>query len=121
VAPVLKTQLDNAYDFPAIPEWPEILEKVGAEIHAGWAGQYPLAKALDRANELVTQLLTERKYPVERGRGRNCPGSERFRSVRCSGLEGLDVRAQGALPCPRSVSAPRATMYRTGSRGHSAT
>ena len=71
--PVLKTQLDNAYDFPAIPEWPEILEKVGAEIHAGWAGQYPLAKALDRANELVTQLLTERKYPVGTWKGAKLP------------------------------------------------
>ena len=71
--PVMKTQLDNTYDFPAIPEWPEILEKVGAEIHAGWAGQYPLPKALDRANELVTQLLTERKYPVGTWKGAKLP------------------------------------------------
>ena len=71
--PVLKTQLDNTYDFPAIPEWPEILEKVGAEIHAGWAGQYPLAKALDRANDLVTQLLKERQYPVGTWNGAKLP------------------------------------------------
>ena len=71
--PVMKTQLDNAYDFPAIPEWPEILEKVGAEIHAGWAGQYPLAKALDRANDLVTQLLKERNYPVGTWTGPKLP------------------------------------------------
>jgi multiple sugar transport system substrate-binding protein len=71
--PTMKTQLDNAYDFPAIPEWPEILEKVGAEIHAGWAGQYPLPKALDRANELVGQLLKERKYPVGTWRGPKLP------------------------------------------------
>jgi len=71
--PVMKAQLDNAYDFPNIPEWPEILEKVGAEIHAGWAGQHPLPKALDRANELVTQLLQERKYPVGTWRGPKLP------------------------------------------------
>ncbi|HSB72951.1 MAG TPA: extracellular solute-binding protein [Candidatus Methylomirabilis sp.] len=71
--PTMKTQLDNAYDFPAIPEWPEILEKVGAEIHAGWAGQYPLPKALDRANELVAQLLKERNYPVGTWRGPKLP------------------------------------------------
>ena len=71
--PTMKTQLDNAYDFPAIPEWPEILEKVGAEIHAGWAGQCPLPKALDRANELVTQLLKERKYAVGPWRGAKLP------------------------------------------------
>ena len=71
--PVMKTQLDNAYDFPAIPEWPEILEKVGAEIHAGWAGQYPLPKALDRANELVSQLLKERNYPVGTWSGPKLP------------------------------------------------
>jgi len=71
--PTMKTQLDNTYDFPAIPEWPEILEKVGAEIHAGWAGQYPLPKALDRANELVTQLLQERQYPVGTWKGPKLP------------------------------------------------
>jgi ABC-type glycerol-3-phosphate transport system substrate-binding protein len=71
--PVMKVQLENAYDFPNIPEWSEILEKVGAEIHAGWSGQFSLSKALDRANELVVQLLKERKYPVGTWRGPKLP------------------------------------------------
>ena len=71
--PVMKVQLENAYDFPNIPEWSEILEKVGAEIHGGWSGQYPLAKALDRANELVAQLLKERNYPVGTWKGAKLP------------------------------------------------
>jgi ABC-type glycerol-3-phosphate transport system substrate-binding protein len=71
--PVMTAQLDNAYDFPNIPEWPEILEKVGAEIHAGWSGQYPLPKAMDRANELVAQLLKERNYPVGTWKGAKLP------------------------------------------------
>lgn len=71
--PVMKVQLENAYDFPNIPEWSEILEKVGAEIHAGWAGQFSMAKALDRSNELVAQLLKERKYPVGTWRGPKLP------------------------------------------------
>ena len=71
--PVMKAQLDNAYDFPNIPEWSEILEKVGAEIHAGWSGQNTLAKALDRSNELVAQLLKERNYPVGTWKGAKLP------------------------------------------------
>jgi multiple sugar transport system substrate-binding protein len=71
--PVMKVQLQNAYDFPNIPEWSEILEKVGAEIHGGWAGQYTMAKALDRANELVKQLLQERNYPVGTWKGAKLP------------------------------------------------
>jgi ABC-type glycerol-3-phosphate transport system substrate-binding protein len=71
--PVMKVQLENAYDFPNIPEWSEILEKVGAEIHASWSGQYPIAKALDRANELVAQLLKERNYPVGTWKGAKLP------------------------------------------------
>jgi arabinogalactan oligomer/maltooligosaccharide transport system substrate-binding protein len=71
--PVMKAQLENAYDFPNIPEWSEILEKVGAEIHAGWSGQQTLAKALDRSNELVAQLLKERKYPVGTWKGPKLP------------------------------------------------
>ncbi len=71
--PVMKVQLENAYDFPIIPEWSEILEKVGAEIHAGWSGQYPIAKALERSNELVVQLLKERKYPVGTWKGAKLP------------------------------------------------
>ena len=71
--PVMKEQLGNTFDFPIIPEWAEILEKVGAEIHGGWAGQYPLAKALDRANQLVTDLLKERRYPVGTWTGAKLP------------------------------------------------
>jgi ABC-type glycerol-3-phosphate transport system substrate-binding protein len=71
--PVMKVQLENSHDFPNIPEWSEILEKVGAEIHAGWAGQFTMAKALDRANELVAQLLKERNYPVGTWRGPKLP------------------------------------------------
>jgi multiple sugar transport system substrate-binding protein len=71
--PVMKVQLENAYDFPIIPEWSEILEKVGAEIHAGWSGQYPMVKALERSNELVAQLLKERNYPVGTWRGAKLP------------------------------------------------
>ncbi len=71
--PVMKEQLGNTFDFPVIPEWAEILEKVGGEIHAGWSGQYPLAKALDRANELVAQLLKERNYPVGTWTGAKLP------------------------------------------------
>jgi len=71
--PVMKEQLGNTFDFPVIPEWAEILEKVGAEIHAGWAGQYPVAKALDRANQLVTDLLKERQYPVGTWTGAKLP------------------------------------------------
>ncbi len=71
--PVMKEQLANTFDFPVIPEWAEIMEKVGAEIHAGWSGQYALAKALDRANELVAQLLKERNYPVGTWTGAKLP------------------------------------------------
>ena len=71
--PVMKVQLENSHDFPIIPEWAEVMEKVGAEMHAGWAGQYPIAKAMDRANELVAQLLKERKYPVGTWSGAKLP------------------------------------------------
>jgi hypothetical protein len=69
----MKAQLENAYDFPIIPEWSEILEKVGAEIHAGWAGQVTMAKALERSNEMVVQLLKERNYPVGTWKGAKLP------------------------------------------------
>ena len=69
----MKVGLENAYDFPNIPEWSEILEKVGAEIHAGWSGQYPLKQALDRANQLVVTLLKERNYPVGTWTGAKLP------------------------------------------------
>ena len=71
--PVMKEQLANSFDFPILPEWAEVLEKVGAELHAGWAGQYPIPKALDRANQLVTDLLKERKYPVGTWTGPKLP------------------------------------------------
>ncbi|HSB72952.1 MAG TPA: sugar ABC transporter substrate-binding protein [Candidatus Methylomirabilis sp.] len=71
--PVMKVQLENSHDFPVIPEWSEILEKVGAEIHAGWAGQVTMAKALERSNELVAQLLKERNYPVGTWKGAKLP------------------------------------------------
>lgn len=71
--PVMKEQLGNTFDFPVIPEWAEVMEKVGAEMHAGWAGQYPIAKALDRANQLVADLLKERKYPVGSWSGAKLP------------------------------------------------
>ena len=71
--PVMKVQLENSHDFPIIPEWSEILEKVGAEIHGGWAGQVTMAKALERSNELVAQLLKERGYPVGTWKGAKLP------------------------------------------------
>ena len=71
--PVMKVQLDNTFTFPIIPEWAEVMEKVGAELHAGWSGQYPIAKALDRANQLVVDLLKERKYPVGTWSGAKLP------------------------------------------------
>ncbi len=71
--PVMKEQLSNSFDFPIIPEWAEILEKVGAELHAGWAGQYPIPKAIERANQLVVDLLKERKYPVGTWTGAKLP------------------------------------------------
>ena len=71
--PVMKEQLANSFDFPILPEWAEVLEKVGAELHAGWAGQYPIPKALDRANQLVADLLKERKYPVGTWTGPKLP------------------------------------------------
>ena len=71
--PVMKEQLGNTFDFPVIPEWAEVMEKVGAEMHAGWAGQYPIVKALDRANQLVVDLLKERKYPVGTWSGAKLP------------------------------------------------
>jgi hypothetical protein len=69
----MKEQLANSFDFPILPEWAEVLEKVGAELHAGWAGQYPIPKALDRANQLVADLLKERKYPVGTWTGPKLP------------------------------------------------
>lgn len=71
--PVMKVGLENAYDLPVIPEMSEILEKVGAEIHAGWSGQYPLQQSLDRANEQVATLLRERNYPVGSWTGDKLP------------------------------------------------
>ncbi len=71
--PVMKEQLSNSFDFPIIPEWAEILEKVGAELHAGWAGQYPIAKAIERSNQLIVELLKERNYPVGTWKGAKLP------------------------------------------------
>jgi multiple sugar transport system substrate-binding protein len=71
--PVMKEQLANSFDFPILPEWAEALEKIGAELHAGWGGQYPIPKALDRANQLVADLLKERNYPVGTWSGAKLP------------------------------------------------
>lgn len=71
--PVMKEQLANSFDFPILPEWAEALEKIGAELHAGWSGQYPIPKALDRANQLVAELLKERNYPVGTWTGPKLP------------------------------------------------
>jgi ABC-type glycerol-3-phosphate transport system substrate-binding protein len=71
--PVMKEQLSNSFDFPIIPEWAEILEKVGAELHAGWAGQYSIPKAIERGNQLIADLLKERNYPVGTWKGAKLP------------------------------------------------
>lgn len=71
--PVMKIGLNNAYDFPIIPEWSEILEKVGAEIHGAWSGQQSMQQALDRSNDQVTTLLKERNYPVGTWTGDKLP------------------------------------------------
>ena len=71
--PVMKEQLTYSFDFPILPEWAEALEKIGAELHAGWGGQYPIPKALDRANQLVADLLKERNYPVGTWTGSKLP------------------------------------------------
>lgn len=71
--PSVREALVNSFDFPKIPEWAEIMEKVGAELHGAWAGQGPVAKALDRANQLVTELMTERGYPVGTWKGPKLP------------------------------------------------
>jgi hypothetical protein len=98
--PVMKEQLANLFDFPILPEWAEVLEKVGAELHAGWAGQYPMPKALDRANQLVTDLLKERKYPVGAWTGPSCLGSESSAIVGArGGNRGVPSRP-GGRACP---------------------
>lgn len=71
--PVMKLQLQNSFDFPIIPEWAEIMEKVGSELHAGWSGQRSLKEALDRGNSLVAELLKERNYPVGTYSGAKLP------------------------------------------------
>lgn len=71
--PAVKEALVNSFDFPKIPEWAEIMERVGAELHGSWAGQTPLPKALDRANQLVADLMKERGYPVGTWKGAKLP------------------------------------------------
>ena len=71
--PSVREALANSFDFPKIPEWAEIMEKVGAELHGAWAGQSPLPKTLERANQLVTELMKERGYPVGTWSGAKLP------------------------------------------------
>ena len=50
--------------FPKIPEWGEIMEKLGGELHTAYSGQSSIKDALDRANAGVIALLKERGYKV---------------------------------------------------------
>lgn len=50
--------------FPKIPEWGEIMEKHGNELHTAYAGQASVKEALDRSNAAVVALLKERGYKV---------------------------------------------------------
>lgn len=69
----LKEALTNSFDFPKIPEWAEIMERVGAELHGAWSGQNTIPKALDRSNQHVTELMKERGYPVGTHKGAKLP------------------------------------------------
>jgi len=50
--------------FPKIPEWGEIMEKHGNELHIAYARQASVKEALDRSNAAVVALLKERGYKV---------------------------------------------------------
>jgi len=71
--PVMKEQLANSFDFPHPPRVGRGAGEGGCRAPRGWAGQYPIPKALDRANQLVVDLLKERKYPVGTWTGPKLP------------------------------------------------
>jgi hypothetical protein len=52
------------FQFPKIPEWGEIMEKHGNELHTAYARQASVKEALDRSNAAVVALLKERGYKV---------------------------------------------------------
>lgn len=50
--------------YPKMPEWGEIMEKFGGELHTAYTGQSKIQEALDRANNAIAALLKERGYAV---------------------------------------------------------
>lgn len=52
------------FQFPKIPEWGEIMEKHGNELHTAYVRQASVKEALDRSNAAVVALLKERGYKV---------------------------------------------------------
>lgn len=70
---VIRRQLENAFIYPQIPEWGEILDTVGTELIAAYGKQLSLKEALDRVTASTTQLLKDRGYPVGTWNGSKLP------------------------------------------------
>jgi multiple sugar transport system substrate-binding protein len=69
----MESQLNNAFDFPRIPEWTEIIDKAGAAFNAALSGQMSTKQANQTANDAAVQVLKEHGYPVGTYSGATLP------------------------------------------------
>ncbi len=70
---VIRRQLENTFIYPQIPEWTEILDRIGTELIGVYGKQFSLKEGLDRATNATAQLLKDRGYPVGTWRGSKLP------------------------------------------------
>jgi hypothetical protein len=70
---VIRRQLENTFIYPQIPEWTEILDKIGTELIGAYGKQFSLKEALDRVTTATATLLKDRGYPVGTWRGSKLP------------------------------------------------
>jgi multiple sugar transport system substrate-binding protein len=70
---VIRRQLENTFIYPQIPEWTEILDKIGTELIGAYGKQFSVKEALDRVTTATATLLKDRGYPVGTWRGSKLP------------------------------------------------
>ncbi len=70
---VIRRQLENTFIYPQIPEWTEILDRIGTELIGAYGKQFSLKEGLDRATNATAQLLKDRGYPVGTWSGSKLP------------------------------------------------
>jgi multiple sugar transport system substrate-binding protein len=70
---VIRRQLENTFIYPQIPEWTEILDRIGTELLGAYGKQFSLQEALTRANTATARLLKDRGYPVGTWKGSKLP------------------------------------------------